>query len=137
MTQQPRQTAEIASYHAHIYFRSPAEREDAEWIRGQIASRFRLRLGQWREVPVGPHSVPMFQIAFTTGLFAVVVPWLMLNHRGLSILIHPNTIYPRADHVDDAVWLGARLEVFADRLSITQAVADEAGESNTEPSLAQ
>jgi DOPA 4,5-dioxygenase len=103
MTQQARQTGEIASYHAHIYFHSPAEREVAEWLRGEIAGRFRLRIGQWREVPVGPHSVPMFLIAFTTELFATVVPWLMLNHRGLSILIHPNTTHPRGDHLDDSV----------------------------------
>jgi len=135
MTDDARHTDEIASFHAHIYFRSPAERDRADWIRSEIASRFLVRLGQWREVPVGPHSVPMFQIAFETALFAAIVPWLMLNSRGLSILIHPNTTSPKTDHLDDALWLGDRLELLGDRLPATQEVADAAGEPNTDPSL--
>lgn len=134
MTQDARQTEEIASYHAHVYFRTPAERERAEWVRGEIARRFRVRLGQWREVPVGPHSMPMFQIAFENGLFAAIMPWLMLNGQGLSILVHPNTTGPRADHLDNAMWLGDRLDLLADRLPVTQEIPDQAGEPNTDPS---
>lgn len=137
MIRQAREADLIASYHAHVYFRSPDERDRAEWIRGEVARRFRVRLGQWRETAVGPHSVPMFQIAFESALLAALLPWLMLNSRGLSILIHPNTTNPRADHLDHALWLGERLEVLGDVLRETQDVADEAGEPNTTPSLPQ
>ena len=125
--------AEIASYHAHVYFDPAGTRADAEALRGELADRFRVRLGQWHEKPVGPHSQPMFQIAFETALFAALVPWLMLNHRGLSILVHPNTRSPRRDHVVDSLWIGAALPINEAVLPIEQDEPDEAGQPNTSP----
>ena len=125
--------AEIASYHAHVYFDPAGTRADAEALRGELADRFRVRLGQWHEKAVGPHSQPMFQIAFETALFAALVPWLMLNHRGLSILVHPNTRSPRRDHVVDSLWIGAALPINEAVLPIEQDEPDEAGLPNTSP----
>ncbi|MEJ5976260.1 DOPA 4,5-dioxygenase family protein [Novosphingobium sp. PS1R-30] len=125
----------IASYHAHVYFQSPAEREIAALVRAQVAERFRVRLGRWHEVPVGPHGAAMYQIAFETTLFAELVPWLMLNRGGLSVLVHPNTTAPRRDHLEHALWLGTPLALFGDRLPEHQDVPDAAGEPNTEPAL--
>ena len=51
----------------------------------------------------------MFQIAFPRDMLAGFLPWLMLNHDGLSILLHPETGHDRADHSDHAAWLGAML----------------------------
>jgi aromatic ring-cleaving dioxygenase len=133
MTQAPRSQTEIASWHAHVYFRSAEQRALADWLRQAVAERFLVRMGRWHDVPVGPHSCAMYQIAFECALFADLVPWLALNHRGLSVLIHPNTRNPARDHVEDGLWLGETLPVRVDRLPTDVAAADTAGEPNTTP----
>lgn len=125
-----RRIAEIGSYHAHIYF-DPATRSSAEWLRDGVDLRFPVRLGRWHDQAVGPHAGPMFQIAFDASLFAALVPWLMLNHRGLSILVHPNTRNPRRDHITDGLWIGSAQPLRGDVLPTDVPAADEAGELNS------
>jgi DOPA 4,5-dioxygenase len=122
----------IPSYHAHIYFRSPEERAKAEQLREQIAARFLVRLGRWHEVPVGPHTAPMYQVAFLAQVFPDFIPWLMLNRQGLTILLHPNTGHPRADHETHPFWFGEVLPVKADVLPEVSEDAMEM-EPNTRP----
>ncbi len=130
-----RPIAEIASYHAHIYFDPGEARADALAIREAAAERFAVRLGAVRDRPVGPHSRAMYQIAFPPELFAALVPWLMLNNRGLSILIHPNTTNPKRDHLLDSVWIGAALPLEAEVLP-EEDEAERAPPPNTEPTRA-
>ena len=107
----------IRNYHAHIYFDGPEQRRAAEALRGEIADRFSVLLGRWHDRLVGPHTRPMYQVAFSTDEFARFVPWLAINRRGLTVLIHPNTGRSKADHLTHAMWLGGILEINAASLS--------------------
>ncbi len=102
--------ATIDGYHAHIYF-DVSNRELAAEIRETIGERFDVDMGRWHDTLVGPHSRSMYQVSFSTQLFADFVPWLMVNHGDLAILIHPRTGDDLADHTDHALWLGEKLDL--------------------------
>lgn len=126
----------IASFHAHIYFDGPAEREVALQLREQMSARFSLALGRIHDKLVGPHARPMYQVGFDAATFTTFVPWLMLNHRGLSVLIHPNTGAERDDHLEKAMWLGAKLPILhADRLAEKSDTPIGVNTINTDPHL--
>jgi aromatic ring-cleaving dioxygenase len=130
----PRSISEIASYHAHVYNDPATTRSTAEQLRAWIGERFPVQLGRWHDVRVGPHDGAMFQVAFACDVFATLVPWLMLNHGGLSILVHPNTANPRRDHVADPLWIGTALPVHDERLP-AESEPDGAPQPNTAPHL--
>ena len=116
---------QIHSWHAHVYFDPAATRPLAECVRSGIAQRFKVQLGRWREVPVGPHTAPMYQVAFDVDTFAALVPWLALHREGLSVLVHPNTLAPRVDHLVHAIWLGPALPLRDDVLPESIDVSEE------------
>lgn len=123
----------IASYHAHIYY-DQETRAEAERLRGWIGERFVVTLGRWHDAPVGPHARAMYQVAFAVELFPALVPWLMLNHGRLSILVHPNTTHPLADHTRHALWIGAALDIREEKLP-QESEAELPREPNTIPTL--
>ena len=132
MTIQPLDT--IRNYHAHIYFDGPQQRRVAENLRAEIARRFSVLIGRWHDRLVGPHTRPMYQVAFSTDVFAGFVPWLMINRRGLTVLVHPNTGRPRDDHLTHALWLGEVLDIDPAPLP-EQGEADPDIVPNTQPMM--
>lgn len=107
--------AKIHGYHAHVYY-DQSSRDTAARLREEVARSFEVELGRWREEPVGPHPQSMYQVKFGAGEFARIVPWLMLNRSGLTILIHPETGDDYQDHAENALWLGEKLKLRLDIL---------------------
>ena len=95
----------IDGYHAHVYYDTDS-RATAEQLAKGVTDKFAVELGGFFDEPIGPHPVANLQVIFSTAEFASVVPWLMLNRRGLDVLIHPLTDDSVRDHDTDCAWLG-------------------------------
>ncbi|TCZ56625.1 DOPA 4,5-dioxygenase family protein [Roseicella aquatilis] len=107
----------IVGWHAHVYYDPAATRDAAAALREGIAAGFpEAVLGRWHDVPVGPHTAAMYQVAFPPALFPGLVPWLALHRGALSILLHPETGRQRADHTRHALWMGPSLPLKAEIL---------------------
>ncbi len=104
LPKQPRPYTDIKSYHAHFYFDDDTF-EKASLVRKWTIERFPVELGNWNLEPRGPHVTPSFYFGFTNDLLPIIVPWLQLNSLGLTILLHPNTDNPRADHLYYTLWV--------------------------------
>ncbi len=100
----------VKGYHAHIYYDPKISRETAARVRAGLA-KFNVQLGSWHDEPVGPHLDAMYQALFSAEEFGKVVPWLMLNREGLSVLVHPSTGEAYGDHLVRSLWLGERLQL--------------------------
>ncbi|CCD99480.1 DOPA 4,5-dioxygenase family protein [Bradyrhizobium sp. STM 3809] len=130
---EPHRLSAIASFHAHVYYGQDT-RAEAEQLRAWIGERFPVTLGRWHDALVGPHERSMYQVAFAVEVFPTLVPWLMLNHGRLSVLVHPNTTHPLADHTAHALWIGEPLGIRGEKLPET-AEAELPLAPNTTPSL--
>jgi aromatic ring-cleaving dioxygenase len=128
--------APILSYHAHVYYDPTHSRGVADALRQRIGERFIVQMGRWHDVPVGPHTAAMYQVAFAPELFATFLPWLMLHRDGLDVLVHPNTLAPRDDHLRHALWLGDKRALKEEVLPVRIDAADESPiVPNTSPTL--
>ncbi len=102
--------AGIPDYHAHVYF-DAEKREAAMALREEVVEKFDVDMGRWHERNVGPHPRWSYQILFAQELFSTLVPWLMLNRRGCTIFLHPNTGNDLEDHRDHPIWMGEMLDL--------------------------
>ncbi len=100
----------IREYHAHVFF-DEVSRERAADLRARVEASFPVQVHPWREAPIGPHLFPQFQIVFDADQFPTFVPFLMMNRKGLTVLVHPQTGRPRDDHTLNAMWMGEVLPV--------------------------
>jgi aromatic ring-cleaving dioxygenase len=116
----PRDPGIIQHYHAHVYYDPASPRDRAARLRERVAAAFpEATLGRWHDELVGPHLRSMYQIAFPRELLPSLLPWLMLNRDGLTILLHPGTGNDYADHAEHAAWLGGVLPLRLDVLEGT------------------
>ena len=135
-TSSPQPLAAIGSFHAHVYFDGPAQRETALALRAQIAERFAVTLGRVHDGLVGPHARAMYQVAFDVPLFGNFVPWLMLNRQGLTVLVHTNTRDERRDHLVHALWMGEILDIVGPEHLAADMEPERAPPPNTQPTVA-
>ncbi|MEK9647069.1 MAG: DOPA 4,5-dioxygenase family protein [Alphaproteobacteria bacterium] len=109
----------ITYYHAHIYYGDSDElREKAARLRERAWAKWPadVRMGRFRDRAVGPHPLAMYQIEFDKELFQEIVPWLMYNRDGLTILVHPEAEDAFRDHAWYPLWMGERLDLRLDWL---------------------
>jgi DOPA 4,5-dioxygenase len=123
--------ATIEGYHAHVYY-APETRHVAERVRESIGAGFpKALLGRWHDKPVGPHPISMYQVAFPVEDFPRLVPWLMLNRSGLTVLVHPLTGDDYEDHATHPMWLGSmlplKLEILKRRSEVSPSPGTAAG----------
>lgn len=96
---------ENRGYHAHVYY-DPATKPVAERVCAALQEKFPVEFGGFRDEPVGPHPISNARVTFTPDRFQDIVPWLMMHHEGLAVLIHALTEDSVADHSSRALWLG-------------------------------
>ena len=109
---------EIKGYHAHVYYNAET-RTVAEGLRNTFIDRFTVEPGAFSDEPRGPHPISQFNVIFRTEEFQKIVPWLMLNHEGLDVLIHPLTDSSYDDHSKNALWIGTPVPMRLDVLRPT------------------
>lgn len=100
----------ISGYHVHFYC-TLEQLELAQSVRDSIVKDLKTigGAGPVRNRPVGPHTLPMFEVWFGPEALGEVLPWVLLNRRGLSVLLHPETGNDYVDHTDRAVWIGEKI----------------------------
>ena len=97
-------------YHAHIYF-DESSVDKAALLCEKAGELFGVTVGRVHQKLVGPHPRWSCQLGFAPDAFDQVIPWLMLNRRGLTIFTHPETGDHLADHRDHALWMGEMLDL--------------------------
>ena len=100
----------IKGYHAHIYY-DPETKHAAARVREGLGAGFNVQLGRWHDEPVGPHLKAMYQAVFAPEEFGKLVPWLMLNREGLSVLVQRVTGDSYGDLLERSLWLGEKLKL--------------------------
>jgi aromatic ring-cleaving dioxygenase len=108
---------DLHGFHVHIYYDDQTE-ATAVAVHDSLVAQFGAQPSRPPFIGIaGPHPVPQMQAIFRKEAFtANVLPWLMFNRQGLTILIHPLTDDEVEDHSAHAVWLGKPAELLMDKL---------------------
>jgi aromatic ring-cleaving dioxygenase len=108
----------LHGYHVHIYYDGATEQQ-ATNLHDRMVAEFQAKPSRPPYVGIaGPHPVGQRAVIFSPKTFtAEVVPWLMFNRQGLSILIHPLSDDEYEAHTTHAVWFGEPIALLTDKLS--------------------
>ena len=106
---------ELKGYHAHVYYNADTKPLAAK-LRETIIGKFTVEPGAFSDEPRGPHPISQFNVTFEIPEFQNIVPWLMLNHEGLDVLVHPLTESSYDDHSINALWIGTPVPMKLDIL---------------------
>ena len=106
---------ELKGYHAHVYYDAETKPAAAQ-LRATLIEKFVVEPGAFSDAPIGPHPISQFNVTFETPEFQNIVPWLMLNHDGLDVLVHPLTESSYDDHSKNALWIGTPVPMRLDIL---------------------
>ncbi|MAV01761.1 MAG: 4,5-dioxygenase [Rhodobacteraceae bacterium] len=99
------------NYHAHIYWKSEEEREIALSLRLNLHDSG-CGLGRIKNIPVGPHPFPMYQVMYEGNIKECVEQYLHKNCKSLSILLHEDIgENHKRDHTEGARWIGQKLDL--------------------------
>ena len=122
----------IHSLHFHIFY-DASSWDRAQLLRVGIAARFPVEIGEWHDECEPPHTQPEYSVKCTREVFNDLLPWLMLNRLGLSVLAHPITDNPRKDHSENCVWLGAPIPIQVELLPTARLAPPEPVRVNSDP----
>ncbi|KAJ3075737.1 hypothetical protein HDU98_007129, partial [Podochytrium sp. JEL0797] len=104
----------------HIYYRLEDQHEFAKALYTRIQTEFpTLKLFKFWEKPIGPHTLPMFEVdVFTPVEFGAFLSWIALNRGALSVLAHPHTAPGKEleDHVVHGIWCGEKVPLIEEAL---------------------
>ncbi|WP_407313993.1 DOPA 4,5-dioxygenase family protein [Pseudomonas sp. nanlin1] len=95
----------IKAYHAHVYYAADTL-EQARLLCEEAVKLFDVQMGRMHQRPVGPHPDWSCQLSFGPQMVAVMLPWLVINRKGLVVFMHPVTGDDLVDHRDYAIWMG-------------------------------
>jgi len=97
--------SEIENFHAHVYY-DVADRAKVIKLCEAAGKTFGVKIGRMHDNPVGPHPRGSCQLTITKAQLADVLPWLVLNRKGLTVFTHAQTGNALKDHTDHVIWLG-------------------------------
>lgn len=102
-------------YHAHVYFDLP-QIQAIELLYAELQQVFGevVKYGRIHQKLVGPHTKPMFQLAFDEVILPQLKPLLASSPLDLSVLIHPLIDNEYLAHTKEATWLGQPLPLNLD-----------------------
>ena len=97
-------------YHAHIYWRNAAERQQAMRLRDWLEDN-NFQLGRVWDQAIGPHTEAMYQVIYDSSRKDYIESFLRVNRDTMSILLHEAIRDDLRDHTDGARWLGEELSL--------------------------
>jgi aromatic ring-cleaving dioxygenase len=95
-------------FHAHIYWENKNQRNLAISLRDKLRV-LGCSLGQVIDKPIGPHTLPMYQVNYSSKNATEVEEFL--SNKGLSILLHYDTGNHMEDHTKRVRWIGEKLDL--------------------------